>query len=595
MITCIPKEYVDDVLKIVADSDSVSRNKKLTELFKNNQTAQDINLLYEKTLLLKNQEKALSRFVDDITGISAEKKARLKENIQKNNARRKEIMSKAELNAIAKDVYDRKYKLDIEPKDVAEIASLKNKADELKAKAEATGKERSPDSKEWLDYGRATVRFTKKIEDTVMEENKIPTFLGTLGYRAKQSKDRIASQEGLYDKFLETASIGGEIATTGLAKAIQATADASFIFRQGYKLMPRNFKIWKKSVGEGLESFKNITNKQKQELIFDEFKARLVASKYYEEALDSGLAIGIAEDYYPTNLAEKIPFFGNAAKVSDIGFTTFSQGARMGLFEKTVDNFKKRGIDLNKETLSKIAERANSVSGRGKWSQLESIGDILNKIFFSQGYIKSNLDVFSKPLMERNPALRKEYQKDTAALLLTIFGAMAAADQFTDVEWDSRSSKFGKAKIPGSKDTWVDITGGIGSYITLGTRGGLATLNLALDDKNKIPEIKSATSGKFTLLGDPSTYKPNTFEDVFFDFFKNKAAPLPSQLMQVYRGRDFSGEKPTWGSIGFNMSTPITAQNYLEILDEEDSMTAFISLISDGLGSAATNYSQYKK
>lgn len=586
MAICIPKEYVDGVLRIVNDTNlsSVQRNKKLTDLFGDAKTAQDINLLYEKTLLLKNQGKALDKFVDDITGVSTDKKAILKENIRKNIERKKDIMSKEELDAIAKEVYDRKYKLDIDPEKVSQIARLSNEAENLKVKMQGT-----PDgSPERLAYGRKVVEQANIIEDIVVPTNQMG-FLKTLGYESQEARKRIASQRGIVDKVTETGSIVGDVATAGLYKALNATADISMALRQGSKVFYTSPKVWLDSMQHAMRAFKGISDKQKVQAIYDNWRANLVSRELYDEMTDAKLALGVVEEYFPTHLGEKIKGWGNIVKSSDTAFTTFSQGARAGLYEKFRENLVRQGVKIDKEQAKSLAIVANSISGRGNLGKLEQMSGALNKVFFSARFVKSSIDTFTMPFNKKlTVESRKIALKNSVATFSSIGAIMYTANMFTEVEFDSRSSKFGKMKLPGSKDTWIDLTGGLGGYIVLARR-------------IQTGEVKSATTGKISLLNVPwgekegLGYKPRTAFDLLIDFGTNKFAPMPSTLAQVAKGRDFSGNVPTVPSAARSLLTPISIENFFESLQDEKAVTALISTMFDILGASAANYEQYKK
>jgi hypothetical protein len=156
---------------------------------------------------------------------------------------------------------------------------------------------------------------------------------------------------------------------------------------------------------------------------------------------------------------------------------------------------------------------------------------------------------------------------------------MTTASLFTDVEFDPRSSKFGKMKIPGSRDTYIDLTGGIGSYITLLWRFSGKT--------------KSATTGKLTDVYN-AKYGARNMLDIFFDFMTNKAAPAPAALLPYLRGRTFEGDKPTLGYTAKNLTIPISTGNIIEIFQDEDAVTAIISSIFDMIGAGQTNYGKFK-
>ena len=89
-------------------------------------------------------------------------------------------------------------------------------------------------------------------------------------------------------------------------------------------------------------------------------------------------------------------------------------------------------------------------------------------------------------------------------------------------------------------------------------------------------------------------YNQSTF-DVLIDWFTNKLAPAPSTAVQYLKGQDFSGKKPTIGSSGQNLITPISASNVYDTFTNNDTATAFIASMFDVLGASQTDYTKFQK
>lgn len=585
MAICLPKEFVNTIREIVSNKSlsSAQRIQKMTDVFGNAKAAQDINLLYEKSLLLKNQEKAIDNFLSKIDGTSLEKRAKMREEFAKRQANRNDVINNSELLSIVKDSYDKKYGIDVSTEQVQQIAKIKSEADNLRPKAEGT-----PDgSPEKLAYGRKVVEM-QSIIDGVINPQQDLSFLKTLGYELNKVGQRIGEQKTVLDKGIEVASTAADLVTSSLYKSINASADLSFLLRQGFKTLTSHPKIWaeqaKKALGFALDPslLKGKAGRLRQEQMFNEFKANLVSSDLYEEAMASKLGIGVVEEFFPTPLADKLPVIGNVFKASDISFTMFAQGTRMSLFENMYKNYvKANGFKPSIEVTKDFAKVVNSISGRGNLGRFESISGPLNRLLFSAKFIKSQLDTFAMPFNRSlAPEARAEATRQSIATLGTVGALMVATSQFTDVEFDPRSSKFGKAKVPGSQDTWVDLTAGLGSYITLASRISTAS---TVDTKGK--EIK-LNSGKFGA---------RTVFDVISDFATGKTAPAMSQIIAHLKGRYVSGEKPTVPQSFLNLITPISAENSVKMFMDEDSTVAMIASLADILGMSTINYEEFRK
>ena len=117
--------------------------------------------------------------------------------------------------------------------------------------------------------------------------------------------------------------------------------------------------------------------------------------------------------------------------------------------------------------------------------------------------------------------------------------------------------------MPGTKK-WIDVTGGLGSYIAVIGKTGKATL------------------GK-------QQYGKDTGMDILVDFMKGKLAPAPGVLRDILEQRDYSGKTPTVGSTLESLFIPITAENALDsIRAREDAYEALIPFLLETGGFSVT-------
>lgn len=577
MPICIDPKLIPKVKEIVSNPSSISRSKQLTELFGNEATAKEINTLYEKSLLLSNQKTAIDKFISNFTEIGQDAKQKLRDNIKKRLENRTEKIQSDELLSIAQDIWNRKYKMDIPLEDVQKINSIKIEIDALKSKMVGT----IDGSSEKMAYGRKVVELSDLVNDLKNPGEKFG-FIGSAKKIASETAARFSREQGIIGNLGEAGKLLTEVTTSAVYKSVQASMDMSYALKQGFKVLTSNPTVWKDNFVKAFQPFTKLGSKEAQQAVANEWKASLVSRDMYQQAIDSKLAIGVIEDFFPTTLAEKIPGIGNLFKASNEAFTIFSQGSRMGLFEDLMKSTVEKGVTMTPELSKDIAKLANSITGRGSLGKAEPVSEYVNKIFFSGRYIKSTIDTFRMPFDTKlDPIVRKEAGKVALKNLGTIGTLMATASLFTDVETDPRSSKFGKMKLPGSKDTWIDLTAGQGSYITAASR-------------IISQESKSSTTGKITKLNS-GKFGARTGWDVLVDFGSNKLAPAPSALVQFLKGKDFSGKKPTLGSVAKNLSTPISAGNFYDLTQDEELGTALLGTVFDVVGASATDYTKFKR
>ena len=583
---CIPQESIDKVRDIVnrKGSTTITRQADLESLFGSKEFATEINKKYESSLLLKNQDTAMDKFLSNFSELGQKQKSELKAKIKDRLENRKDRIQNEELLSLAQDIWNKKYRIDIPLESIEKINKTKIEIDDLETKIAGT-----PDySPERIAYGDKVIELKNTIEDIKYPQNKMG-IKDSIKNSAREVKDRFSKEDGVRGNIGNAASLAGDVLLSVQYKALKASLDISYAFKQGLKVLTKSPKVWANSMSESLGVFKNIRSKAEMQAYADKWASGVVSKDMYKQMKDAKLAINIKEDFFPTSFAEKIPVIGNIFKASDLAFTIFSQESRIGLWESMM---KKHSSVMTPKLAEDLAYVSNSITGRGSLGSWEANADKLNKIFFSARYIKSSVDTFTMPFNgSLSKVARNEAMDSSVRTIGTIGALMTTASLFTEVEIDPRSSKFGKMLIPGSEDRWVDLTGGIGSYITLAARAGLAGSNIAGLTED-IPEVKKSDGDLINL--NTGEFGARTLYDVANDFATNKLAPAPSTLIQVAKGRNFEGETPTPASVAENLTVPISANNILDIMTSDDETIAkFIGSVADFSGASTTDYSKF--
>lgn len=424
-------------------------------------------------------------------------------------------------------------------------------------------------SKEWA---RKYIEMSDMLGEKV---NKSSTFKESISEELR----KITDQPDTLGKISQGVRSTFDVITSPVYKSLKAAMDLSYALRQGFKVLTKSPTQWAKSMGEAFKAISSIGSKKQMDAVMREFKATYLSHPNYEKLVNEGkLAFGVAEDWFPTTIAEKIPVLGNAFKSSNDAFTIFSQSARFGLANDLLEKqiIANGGKELSKEQIKSIGFFVNSITGRGSLWKAEALSGALNKLFFSARYVRSQVDTFIMPFNQTvTPEIRAEALKHSLTTLGSIGAILATASAFGEVETDPRSSNFGKIKVPGSK-SWIDLTAGLGSYVTLAA-------------KQATGESKSSLTGKVTKLGDK--YGAPTRADVIYQWGENKLAPAPSIIKQVVSDKElYGGKKPTPVNIGRQLIVPITADNSIEYLQNEDTATALLLMMADasGLGTKTT-------
>ena len=560
MSICINPKFIDKIKELdLKNMSSSERVKAFNDIMGNG--GNEINLLYEKKLLLKNQKDIFNKFVDDLNGVSLEKKAKMKERIAERIAERNNIVKDDELLSVVKDTLDRKYNLDIPEEATKRMFNLRNQVDTLKTKAQAL-KGTADYEKARMEWGFKEIELSDVVTD--LKDTNKGNLIDIIKSNIKDSVQRVKSTEGTLGKVGQGLVESVENILGIPAKGIKAAWDASFMFRQGLKVLTADPKIWGTQTKGSLKSWTKIFSKESMEDIVKGFKADIVTRDLYQDAIKSKLAIGVVEDFFPTNVAEKIPLVGNLFKASDDSFTMFSQGARMDLFEKYVNDFiSKNGSKPSKEVMDSMAAYVNALTGRGGLGKAEATSGWLNQLFFSARYQVANLKTFTDPLLAKTPEVQKIAAKNLATHSLALFGTMTALSAITDVGFDPREKTFGKVRIPNS-NKWVDVSGGLAQYISTLVRMQPA------------------------VLGKPKYGQPDGW-DILTDFFSGKLAPVPGAIRDYYAQRTYGGKEPGLGTTLSSLFVPITLENILENQKKkDDAFVQGLSAVFDILGAGVS-------
>lgn len=562
------------------DMTSAERRNILSEII-GEKDAIAVNLLFEKKLLLKNQERAMYEWAKEIVGLSKDAKeatvAKIKQAFEDRQRRLYDPRENENfLNEITSDVYSKKYGTEVsleEAQTLTELGQDVKSALEMATKDE-NGKITFGNKIDRFNYGASKVAFdnyAEKLKLNALKEDLINPL------KQKEFGDKVSA---LYKD--------ARIATNFIAsnsRSLVSSIDNSFFGRQGLKVLfdPKYSKIWYKNF---IQSFKDIARTLKGQDVMDAVRAEIISrdnsiNGLYQNKGGSRLDTAGIEEAYPTSAPSKMPIIGRLFKASEVAYEAGAMRMRADIADMLYKQAQEAGFDLksNRVELSNINEMVNSITGRGKLKLSEGQQAAVNKAFFSIKFLKSNLDFLAAParyLADTKSFARKQAAMNTLRVAATIGTTLWIADQLIpgSVEWDSRSSNFGKIKIG---NTRFDITGGASSLVTLATR---------LARKS----TKSSITGKITKLGEG--YGAPDGMDVLWNFTENKFSPLFTTIKDIVNGKDFMGKRITAGSLIQNLTTPMLVQTMLEAKDNENSANLMLVLIADALGISTNTYSQ---
>lgn len=514
--------------------------------------AQEVNALFESKLLLQNQKAGLVAWARSVAGLKPEVRRDLIDRIQKLDR----VLDPEEQDQFLADLAEAKLGFGVSKDEASKIVTLTKEMSELKAKIPAD----SPrGSAERLSFGWKQVELENLVNDLKLRSRAVSIREQPLKY------------------------LGGAIkATPGALKSLVASLDNSFYGRQGVKVLfdPRTTGIWVKG---WLNSWKDIGRELGGKNALDVIKADIysrpnaVSGKY--KAGRFGLDV-LSEEAYPSSAPERLPVFGRLFKASQAAFNGGALRLRADLADRMIAEGEKAGLNmLDPKQAQPIGYVVSGMTGRGRLGKGEVLAKEANVLLFSIKFAKSNLDTLTAHIFDsevrNNPVARKAAATNLLAITATMGGLMTLAEMLSpgSVDLDPRSSNFGKIKVFG---TPVDISGGMGSLVTLASRLVPTVHNGELGfwykDKN----------GGFKNLFDAKYGQANAL-DIFEGWWEGKLSPVAGIVRDIWKGETFGGEKVSVASLLANQQ-PILKQNYEDLLKDPDNSNIVGSLILDALG-----------
>ncbi len=642
---CLIKEHADKFLAKLRSGEinpekmnslSSEERRKFFEGFMDAEAAKQTNVLFEKTLLLKNTERGMIRWAEKLGGVTMKQREEIIKKIKANKEERlRRTFSLAEDEAFLNDIVDQRLGIGVSEEEAKAIFELSKKVQngselfdknkvhdrlseisgELTGKQKetidnfiekldslATGKKISTESinkiKRYLSGENPTEEVKKNIDkliDDIVSSRKDNVKYGA----ARVALDDYVGDIKLgikepWDFSMESAKRAvSEVA--GFSKSVLASIDNSFIGRQGIKTLYTGHPIiWGKTLVKSLEILsKSIGGKEMLKGVRAEIYGRKNSMNGTYDLMK--LAVGQAEEAYPTSLPEKIPYLGKLFKASQEAFTGSAYYMRAELADQLIEKRLAQGVDLaDKVQAESLGNLINSMTGRGT-AGLGKLGKTTNTLLFSPKFLQSNLDTLTAHVFDKNVTVRDKAEagKNLLKIIASVGGTLWIADKLNpgSVEWDPRSSDFGKIRI---SDTRFDITGGMASIVTLVSRIGIPFV----EDGMFAGGTKSSTTG---IIASQKDFNGRSALDLLGAFAENKLAPLAGTLVDLLKKEDFNGDPYTMKALKEDpvdvswrlikgLVVPIPLGSAYKNMEKYDASTALAISIIDGLGFGTNTY-----
>jgi len=542
--------------------------------------AKDVNLLFEKKLVLKNKMLGLKNWaskVGEVGRYDPAKKAELAKMTEDYKKMQEErIFNPSEEQSFFNELADQVIGTHITRVEAKNIFELSYKANELKDNNFnfETGKFKTKEGA--MEYGMAESIKQNYIEDLTGAGDKLSTVIKNRLSEFSQTK----SNDGLFRALADITKSTAKT-TKQLLISIIGSNDVSFGLRQGFTALLDSPKIWwsgfAKQFGDIGKAFKGRYKEAK--IMLD---AEIYARDNYANGIDRLAGFDkkiVEEETIAGNLLEKAPYIGRDIQASDIAFNGMAQRVRYGIFDKHIELLETMGKDIfDKDVISQAKDIALRETGRAKIGQ-RSILD--TPIFWAPKMIKSAFDTLTAPINPYKSAYVRKQATYTLLKYISIYIASKTIQNSLDpnsATYDPRETRFKNIATLG--DTNISIGRGELSLITLASR--------------LVPTLHNGEWGFWTVNSN-GIYKK--FEgkfgqgsplDTAMNFLKGKTNPYASILRDYLEQSMYGGKKFTIPNELKNVQ-PISFKNFEEVVESKD-FNELIGAIADLPGASASTY-----
>lgn len=398
-----------------------------------------------------------------------------------------------------------------------------------------------------LEERMATGNFTPKPR----KELPLDPEATRLKFELEKVKERWVKAR--FDDQQQQRSLPRKIFDTGrelinFSRAVITSVDLSAVLRQGGFITIGNPVKAVKALGP---MFRAMRSKDAQFAIMDEIKSRKNYPLYKQSKLylaeDSPISLTKMEEAYMSRWADRTP----VVAASQRAYVTFLNRLRADTFDSLTASLSKTGTPTAAEAAA-IANYINVATGRGgTWNQA-AVG--LNTVFFSPRLVASRFQLLAgSPLYRGTSRTRKLIAKEYGKFLIGT-GIIYAIGQLAgaDIEFDTRSSDFGKLKFG---NTRLDPLAGLSQVtVLLGRLGAGETKTL---------------SGEIRPIRGDVPFGASDSADVIARFLRTKLSPSFGQTIDALTGTDVVGQPVTAGSIAQNLLVPMSFDDIREAVEEQ--------------------------
>lgn len=418
------------------------------------------------------------------------------------------------------------------------------------------------------DIARLTARLLSG--DISLPEPKPRAALSKEAERLAYQRDRLRAQIRARINAMKPTSFWGRAAdqaasALNMARVFQTIDAGSSVLRQGGLTVYSHPIIAARAIPKMFKAFSAEKSHAIHEGILNRDNAPQYARYGLRLADPEGLhAMTQAEEAFASKWVGKLPGLAGVQR----SYTTFLNVARADLFDHLAATLPAGG-ELTAAEGKGLANYINASTGYTKLGS-EATTKALVSIFFSPSYVTSRFRMLlGEPFVRAGSArmrrvIAKEYGKILAGLA-TVYGVGYATGG--DVDWDPRSSDFGKIKYG---NTRVDPLVGLSQTVVLLTRlvtGEKKTLDGKVQPLRQ--NLRPLNLFRGTPKNDKVPFGRDDAVDVVKEFLRTKLSPAGTFVAESLSGETVLGEPTTPARSALRMVIPISFEDIYGVMKEQ--------------------------
>ncbi len=411
------------------------------------------------------------------------------------------------------------------------------------------------------DKAQADAELRRRLEASEDDLKDLDELRLQAKERARQSQSEIAKELQRIQSGETRFYMSKLMELLNTSRALMASTDASFIFRQGGWFMFARPKQQRAAFKAMVDAFA----KTMEDTGYEKAMEEMERNPYFQLAVRSGIdfaglgkhgehSITKGEEEFRNNILRNVPLVGYLTGMSERTYVAFLDAQRLATFAQTAEMFEQQGLSFeeNPKEFRAIAEYINDATGRSTIGSERIANLVMNLPLFAPRFTISRFKLLYKStlgLAMAPPHARSVIMRDAAQ----VYGATSAILTLAwllglgvTLDWDD--DDFLKIKIGnGHHDLFMGMQQPLRAMLRSMTAIGRKVLGSTYSAGLFRDSLYLENDKGQVLLNEFRHDMFGGWESIPGRFFRSKLGPLPSLAVDWGMGEDFNHDEFSWG------------------------------------------------